>query len=158
MTVIVRDVTVADTLRISEIEDSVFVDPWSANTFRSLPGDPRVMFVCAAESGVGLDASDRVVGYVVAIFAADEGEIANLAVAVEAQGRGVGQVLLDAVIADAGRRGTATLYLEVRESNSAARRLYRSRKFEEVGRRRGYYQRPTEDALLLRLSLGSQLK
>ena len=50
--------------------------------------------------------------------------------------------------------GVRALYLEVRESNSAARALYESLGFEQVGRRRGYYQYPSEDALLLRRDLG----
>jgi ribosomal-protein-alanine N-acetyltransferase len=45
------------------------------------------------------------------------------------------------------------MYLEVRESNTAARRLYASRGFEEMGRRRGYYKRPAEDAIVLRLEM-----
>ena len=52
---------------------------------------------------------------------------------------------------DEGRaRGIEAVYLEVRDSNQRARRLYRSRGFEEVGRRRGYYRRPVEDAIVLR--------
>jgi ribosomal-protein-alanine N-acetyltransferase len=51
------------------------------------------------------------------------------------------------------RRGALNMYLEVRESNDAARRLYASRGFLEIGRRRGYYRRPAEDAIVLRLEL-----
>jgi len=47
----------------------------------------------------------------------------------------------------------AAVYLEVRDSNARARGLYRSRGFEEVGRRRGYYQHPVEDAIVLRRTL-----
>ena len=49
-----------------------------------------------------------------------------------------------------GSRGIEAVYLEVRDSNQRARQLYRSRGFEEVGRRRGYYRRPVEDAIVLR--------
>jgi ribosomal-protein-alanine acetyltransferase len=99
----------------------------------------------------GRDGRDgaTVVGYAVAWFAADEAELANLAVAASARGRGVGALLLDAVLAEAAHRGAATVYLEVRESNAAARRLYASRSFAEVGRRRRYYHNPAEDALVL---------
>ncbi|MDE3053956.1 MAG: ribosomal protein S18-alanine N-acetyltransferase [Gemmatimonadota bacterium] len=166
MTAAIGPVTLADTQQVSAIEAAVFADPWSANSFRSLHGDPRVFFACAREPGDGAGstpgvvpgAADRVLGYVVAIFAADEGEIANLAVAPDAQGRGLGGGLLDAALAEAERRGARVLYLEVRESNHAARALYRSRRFEEAGRRRGYYRRPVEDALLLRRIVEPRLK
>jgi ribosomal-protein-alanine N-acetyltransferase len=65
-------------------------------------------------------------------------------------GAGIGQTLLDAALDEGGRRGTAAVYLEVRDSNQRAKRLYRSRGFEDVGRRRGYYQHPVEDAIVLR--------
>ncbi len=166
MTATIAPVRLADTEQIAAIEAAVFSDPWSANSFRALHGDPRVFFACARGAGGGPGAeperapgaADRVLGYVVAIFAADEGEIANLAVAREAQQRGIGGQLLDAVLAEAERRGALVLYLEVRESNQPARALYRARGFEEAGRRRGYYQRPVEDALLLRRRVGPRLK
>jgi ribosomal-protein-alanine N-acetyltransferase len=61
--------------------------------------------------------------------------------------------LLDAALADARSRGAAVVYLEVRDSNAAARALYLSRGFSEVGRRRSYYRRPVEDAVVMRRPL-----
>ncbi len=154
--------TLADAKQVAAIEEVVFSDPWSANSFRSLHGDPRVYFACVhgpgAENGPEGTPAGPVVGYVVAIFAADEAEIANLAVDPGAQRQGVGRRLLDAAIAEAERRGTRVLYLEVRESNQAARSLYRSHGFEQAGRRREYYRHPVEDALLLRRLVGPRLK
>ena len=79
------------------------------------------------------------------------------AVAPDMRGRGIGRALLDAMLRDAESRGTAQLYLEVRESNQAARQLYATRGFEEVGRRKRYYRSPTEDALILRRTLKPKL-
>jgi ribosomal-protein-alanine N-acetyltransferase len=95
-------------------------------------------------------------GYVVAWFVLEEGEIGNLAVAGEARRQGLGARLLDHAIAAVRRSDVDVLYLEVRDSNAAARALYASRGFVEVGRRREYYRRPKEDALVLRLDLTSQ--
>ena len=53
-------------------------------------------------------------------------------------------------------RGVEAVYLEVRESNAAAQRMYAHRGFSRVGRRRRYYRRPEEDALILRLVLPSE--
>ncbi|HEX4601181.1 MAG TPA: ribosomal protein S18-alanine N-acetyltransferase, partial [Gemmatimonadales bacterium] len=86
-------------------------------------------------------------------WAADEGEILNLGVAPGHRRRGVGRALVEAMLARCGERGVTTVYLEVRESNSGARRLYETVGFHEVARRARYYQRPVEDAVILRASL-----
>jgi ribosomal-protein-alanine N-acetyltransferase len=62
----------------------------------------------------------------------------------------VGGRLLDDALAAADASAISAVYLEVRTSNQAARALYESRGFRMVGRRRSYYQQPTEDALVLR--------
>lgn len=133
---------------IAEIERVSFSDPWHPQSFRTLLDDRRVYFVVAEVAG-------GIVGYVVAWFVRDEGEIANLAVAPDARGARVGSTLLDSTIATARDRGATALYLEVRDSNVTARRLYRSRGFVEVGRRRQYYRKPVEDALVLRLDVAA---
>lgn len=145
--------TPADLPAIMAIEQEAFSDPWSARSFRDALAHAPIYFACArtataAESGVA-----GVAGYVVAWFAADEGEIANLAVAPSAWGGGIGRRLLDAALEEGRRRGAAAVYLEVRDSNDRARRLYASAGFEEVGRRRKYYERPVEDAIVLRRTL-----
>jgi [ribosomal protein S18]-alanine N-acetyltransferase len=71
-------------------------------------------------------------------------------VAPEVRGQGVGARLLDDALAAARRNGATAAYLEVRDSNAAARALYASRGFEQVGRRRNYYRKPVEDALVMR--------
>ena len=82
--------------------------------------------------------------------AADEGEIANICTALVHRGRSIGAQLLDDALQFADTTDLAAVYLEVRTSNGPARDLYGSRGFELVGRRRHYYQHPTEDALVLR--------
>lgn len=132
---------------VARIEEASFSDPWSQRSFQALLHDSRVFFTVATL------ADGVVAGYVVAWFVADEGEIANLAVSPAARRRHVGATLLDATIRAARAHHVASLYLEVRDSNAAARALYASRGFVEVGRRRRYYRKPEEDALVLRLVL-----
>ncbi|HEY4216951.1 MAG TPA: ribosomal protein S18-alanine N-acetyltransferase [Gemmatimonadaceae bacterium] len=144
MSVSLAPASAADLDGIVAIERAAFSDPWSAESFREALGHPAMYFACARTN------DDAVVGYVVAWFVADEGEIANLAVDPSGWGAGVGKVLLDAALAEGSRRGAESVYLEVRDSNARARRLYSSRGFEEVGRRRGYYRSPVEDAIVLR--------
>jgi ribosomal-protein-alanine N-acetyltransferase len=135
---------------VAAIEQACFTDPWSEASFRQALENPGVFFRIATEGAGG-----PVVGYVVAWFAAGEGEIANVAVAPSAHRRGIGGMLLDAAIDAAADHGAEALYLDVRESNLRARALYDSRGFVEVGRRRRYYRRPAEDAIVLRRPVGS---
>jgi ribosomal-protein-alanine N-acetyltransferase len=145
----VRLAVAADVQRVSEIERDAFADPWSRSSFERFVADPdeRALFEVACRP------DGTVVGYVVAWFIMDEGEIANLAVASDSRSRGVGALLLESAITQARARGVAAIYLEVRESNVAGRALSASRGFTEIGRRRRYYRRPIEDALVLRLVL-----
>jgi ribosomal-protein-alanine N-acetyltransferase len=81
--------------------------------------------------------------------AADEAELADLAVAAEFRGQGLGTGLVHAFAREAGVRGARRMYLEVRASNAGAQRLYERLGFSVVGRRTGYYQRPREDAIAM---------
>ena len=150
--VVLRPATSSDLPEVASLERACYGDPWPASAFASLPGNARVFFTVAQ------DVRGRLAGYVVAWYVMDEGELANLAVVPNLRGQGIGKALLDAMISDAESRGTSQLYLEVRESNAAARRLYSGQKFEEVGRRKRYYRNPTEDALILRRTLKGELK
>lgn len=146
--VILRRARETDLPAILGIERVSFTDPWSRSSFMAILEQPRVYFA------VALDANGVLLGYTVAWFVLDEAELANLAVAPEARGRGIGTVLLEGAIAAAEARGTATMYLEVRASNVSALALYTSHGFVEVGRRRSYYRKPVEDALVLRRTPG----
>jgi ribosomal-protein-alanine N-acetyltransferase len=152
----IRQCTPQDLERIAAIERQSFSDPWSFETFSATLALRHLRFLVAEEGGreggAG-GAAPTVVGYVVALVMADEGEIADLAVAPSARRRGVARSLLERMMSDVMEAGVRAVYLEVRESNSGARALYEALGFERVGRRRGYYQHPSEDALLLRRGL-----
>ena len=93
--------------------------------------------------------SGSVVGYTVAWYAADEGELANLAVSPAARQKGIGSALVNGVISAGAARGMRRLFLEVRTSNVAARALYLAAGLREVGRRPRYYSGPVEDAIIM---------
>lgn len=151
----IRSASAADVARIVEIERASFADPWSRESFAALLANPNVCFRVASVDPPGDAHRSGVVGYVVAWLVVDEAEIANLAVEPAARRSGAGRLLLDSALGEAAARGVRTVYLEVRESNEAARSLYASRGFDEVGRRRAYYTHPREDALVLRRRLVS---
>jgi ribosomal-protein-alanine N-acetyltransferase len=143
-----RRAVAADLPFVAEIERNSFSDPWSMASFRAALGEERVLFV-VAESPSG-----ELLGYVVAWSTVDEAELANLAVVPTARGAGVGKALVDAALRYGKEKGCVCLFLEVRESNAAARAVYVARGFEQVSRRRRYYRDPVEDALVLRAPLG----
>jgi len=150
---VVRHADAGDIGRVLEIEQASFVDPWTDEAFRTSLTLPHLRFlVVGPDAGATAPAAggDAVVGYVLAMVVGPEGEIADIAVAPEARGRGVGGLLLDRATDLLIEGGVRTIYLEVRESNEAARRLYEGRSFAMIGRRRSYYRQPVEDALVLR--------
>jgi ribosomal-protein-alanine N-acetyltransferase len=155
-TLTIRRCQPSDLEQVAKIERVSFSDPWSFETFSAALALRHMRFLVAEERasvGEGGGSEPQLVGYVVALMTAEEGEVADVAVAPTARRRGVARALLDRVTAQAMETGVRALYLEVRESNHAARALYESLGFAQVGRRRGYYQRPSEDALLLRRDL-----
>jgi ribosomal-protein-alanine N-acetyltransferase len=91
-------------------------------------------------------------GFMVAHALDRDWEIENLVIAPSARGRGFGTRLLLEMLHNARAQGAQTVFLEVRESNFAARALYRKCGFRESGRRPRYYCQPEEDAILYHLS------
>jgi ribosomal-protein-alanine N-acetyltransferase len=96
-----------------------------------------------------------VVGYAGLLEAGGQGDVVTLAVAIDHWGHGVGSALLDALLAEARRRGCGEVFLEVRTDNLRAQELYRRYGFSQIGIRRGYYQPSGADALVMRRDLGA---
>lgn len=92
-----------------------------------------------------------IVGYAgLASTAPDEATVQNVAVRRDRQRRGIGEALLRDLLAEAERRGAATVLLEVASTNAAAQALYRRYGFTPIGLRRGYYQPSNTDAVVMR--------
>jgi len=88
-------------------------------------------------------------GFVVARSIATDLEIENVVIARGMRRFGLGSLLLEHLLKAARNQGIRRVFLEVRESNVAARMLYEKAGFVTNGRRKGYYRAPEEDALLL---------
>lgn len=138
----VRPARPGDLPALLRIERDAFPVPWSERAFRMvMRRDPGAILVA--------ERAGRVSGYAALWVSAGEAELADLAVATEQRRRGVGRALLHACLREAAERGTRKIFLQVRESNEAARALYGDAGFREVGRRPRYYRAPPEDALVL---------
>lgn len=148
VTASLRPATEADLNEIAQIERACFADPWTEESFRRLLGGHSAIFQI-----VGYPPHFAVAGYVIAFAIGEDAELLNIAVDPEHRGKGLAGQMLDAVLIELAGRGVKNAFLEVRESNGAARALYGSRGFTEIGRRRSYYRRPIEDALVMRRML-----
>lgn len=128
-----------DACALANLEASVFHDPWDAECFRTLLGQGRIFAAGAFSEGV-------MCAYLTAYIVAGELEIVNVAVDGSLRGQGIGRRLLDFSLE---RSGAVRAVLEVRSGNTAARALYKSCGFTQVGLRKGYYADSGEDALVL---------
>ena len=104
----------------------------------------------APRTALVVEHSGNVVGFIVGRQVEDEWEIENVAVTGSARRCGLGSRLVGELLDLVRSRGGKSVFLEVRESNGAARSLYEKWAFLEVGRRKMYYQNPAEDALVLK--------
>ena len=146
----IRAMVEGDLDRVLGIAASLVTAPqWSRSAYETAIGSgdgPRRITLVAERSG-------EVIGFVVARVAALVAEIETIAVDGNEQGVGFGSSLLLATFDELRLAGATEVELEVRASNQSALRFYQGAGFGEVGRRRGYYRAPVEEAILLRLEL-----
>ena len=145
MTALLRPAVEDDLSEIVRIERACFADPWTEESFRRLTaGEPAIFLVAV------FPPNSAIAGYAIGFSVGEDAEVLNVAVDPSFRGKGLAGQMLDAVLIELAARGVRAAFLEVRESNSAARALYGSRGFAEIGRRVRYYRRPVEDALVMR--------
>ena len=138
---LVRPATPADLPALLALEsDSAAAAHWSEAEYRRLFAEAGRVTLVIGEAAVQ--------GFVVGRNLGPEWEIENIAVASSAQRRGLGKRLVQELLDLARSRGAQAVFLEVRESNRAARALYSKMGFIESGRRTCYYHNPEEDALV----------
>lgn len=142
----------ADLDAVLLIERAAYDFPWTRGNFADSLHAGYEMQALFVPDG----ARTALTGYFVAMMGVDELHLLNLTVTTLLQGAGHGRFMLDALCRLGVQRGAAQLWLEVRESNARARRLYERYGFADVGRRRGYYPAPAglrEDAVVMSLAL-----
>ena len=130
---------------VAKIEALCFSEPWSENAFSILLGDGAFGMVALLD-GV-------VVAYGGMLFVLDEGQITNIATHPEYRREGLGRMIVEALEREARTLGLSELFLEVREQNVAARKLYLSCGWEEIGLRKNFYSKPTDNAVLMKKDL-----
>lgn len=143
----IRVMQLDDLPQVVAIEAQSHLEPWTQQAFRA-----ELETSLVAEPFVALR-NDEIVGYAVPWFVVDELQIANITVKENYRQLGVGRVLLMHVLALAAQRNCRIAYLEVRDSNAAARALYENLGFVIEGVRPKYYGRGQEDAVLMKKEL-----
>jgi [ribosomal protein S18]-alanine N-acetyltransferase len=132
---------------------------WSEQQYKSLfngPDGDSTYLAFVAEDETEVAASDQEktpAGFLVGRCVDVECELQNIAVASGFRRRGIATLLVSELVGEARAHHAAEIFLEVRQSNAAARALYKKLGFEERGLRKGYYLNPAEDAILCCLRL-----
>lgn len=143
----IREITDRDVEKIHWLEEICFPDPWSADGIReSLKQDYTKIF--------GAWHGERLAGYFIAYFFIDEGELVRIAVDPPFRRKGAASLMLESLFRISRSMGKERILLDVRESNEAAITLYRKAGFETDGRRKNFYTKPEEAAILMSRTVG----
>lgn len=150
---IIRDARLQDLTAMVRLSSQAFgLSAWEPAVFHRLLQEaknrPRHQYMLVAEG-----APNHVIGYLILQLVVDEAEIQAVAVDESCRRCGVASALLREGLRHCVEVGGNAVFLEVRESNQAARTFYRRFGFQDFGRRPDYYRHPSEDAILMRLSL-----
>jgi ribosomal-protein-alanine N-acetyltransferase len=147
-----------DLLEVVEIEEASGLSRWGWDAYHAeltQGGRGALMLVArfrAVEEAVN-PSGIIIAGFIAARLVGDELHINNVAVRDIYRRRGMGSALLGTVLKEGARRGARLALLEVRVTNAPAQALYESLGFRATGRRRNYYNDPTEDALVMSVAL-----
>lgn len=127
---------------MAELEALCFSSPWSKNSLKLLLNEGiGVGMVCRRDG--------KICAYGGMLIAVDEGQITNVATHPDVRRQGYGRAVVEALLKYAKQHNLNSVSLEVRASNAAAIALYSSLGFKSEGRRRGFYTKPQEDALVM---------
>lgn len=152
---VLEEAAEGDVEALAELERRCHSHPWTLRHFADALADRKTLRVFVLRRQLEVWEPGRgIVGYCVVQVAAGEMHVHNLAIDPNARRSGLGRLLLREALAWGAAVGAGEVFLEVRQSNWAALALYRDAGFEVVSVRRGYYDRPREDALILRRNRG----
>ena len=136
---------------VAKMEQKYFNQPWKEESISHYLESGTTIFIVAKDP---LKANeDHLAGYLALMQVLDEAELVSIAVHEDYREIGIAREMLDIAYEMAAERGVETIHLEVRMSNEPAIALYESEGFEKIGVRKGFYDKPKEDALLYRKTI-----
>lgn len=137
----------ADVDGVLAIEEQSFTTPWSREAFESEMTENDLAHYLVVSYG------KRLVAYAGAWLILDEAHVTNVAVLPKYRGKGIGKLLLTALITYLKAKGADRMTLEVRKSNEVAKKLYKKFGFKAKGLRKQYYSDTHEDAIIMWVDL-----
>ncbi|WP_251391545.1 tRNA (adenosine(37)-N6)-threonylcarbamoyltransferase complex dimerization subunit type 1 TsaB [Mediterraneibacter agrestimuris] len=149
--VCVREMKYEEAAAVAEMEHQIFPDAWSERGILDTLKNEQTICLTAEKAG-------RLLGYMFAYTAADEADIARIAVVKESRKQKVGSELMKAFKQIGKARGIRRVLLDVRRSNNTARTFYVKQGFAEDGVRPGFYENPEEDAILMSCEIDTEVK
>ena len=139
----IRKMMFHDIDQVTEVEKLSFPSPWPRSTFEVELRDNLFAHYFVVVQG------ETIVGYAGMWMILDEAHVTNIAVHPDYRGLNFGKRLVRELIVQAFKLGANRITLEVRVSNSVARKLYKDLGFYEAGIRKGYYSDNNEDAVVM---------
>lgn len=127
---------------IAFIDSLSFSENWSEESYKNMENDSNYTFFKLCDG-------EKVIGFILLLYAVDAYEIIRIAVLPEYRGRGIGEKLIKEAVDFIKEKGIENIFLEVREGNAAARKLYEKSGFEECGVRKNYYSNPKENGIIM---------
>ena len=131
-----------DIEQLFELESSCFPDPWSRKSIRDTMKEEQSYFAVAVSDG-------KIIGYINTTYVLDEMNLNRICVLPQYRRMGAANLLMENMFDAARQHGLAQIFLEVRVSNLPAQQLYKRFGFTAVGERKGFYQNPPENGLVM---------
>lgn len=131
-----------DIPQVSKMEEKYFSQPWGEESIKHYLDNGLMLFIIAKDG-------DKVCGYVAVMCVLDEGNLVSIAVDEHYRRMKIATEMLDIVYEELRNSEVTSINLEVRQSNEPAIRLYEKEGFQQSGRRKAFYEKPKEDAILL---------
>lgn len=145
---LIRKMIISDAQAAAALEKECFSTPWSENAYLDTLANENALYLMAENE------NGELVGMCGLLDILGEGDISNVVVKETFRRQGIAEKMLTELLRQGDERGITAFLLEVRASNEAAIGLYEKLGFTAVGRRRGFYERPKEDALILKKEKG----
>jgi [ribosomal protein S18]-alanine N-acetyltransferase len=142
----IREMSLDDLDDVMEIEKLSFVSPWTKRLFEET-------LVSPISTSLVMKKGAETIGYIMLYSVAGEAHILNIAIHPTCRGKGYASMLIQYVLGHFDEKGIHEFFLEVREGNMVAIRLYQRFGFEMIGKRKKYYAETNEDALVMCLSV-----
>jgi [ribosomal protein S18]-alanine N-acetyltransferase len=140
-----RKMVKEDAASVEIVEKASFGMPWSRQSFWEAAVNKDAYYLLALEE-------NEIIGYAGTWLVADEAHIMNVAIAPVHRNMGLGRKMMVELIRVVKEKGITAMTLEVRPSNTVARKLYEKMGFKSVGLRKGYYEDNKEDAMIMWLT------